>query len=153
MKLTVDELTNRLLVRVPICDKRLNNLQHLHSSLGEPDEDAIVDLKQAQKLQCLALLRVDLVDALYPDDEGELRLSGDVEAVALLGFARETHALSLIVAVLLHILFSTREDDLALLLGFLCLMLALFATNIACHELPKEGNCIIPERWLTIRQH
>jgi hypothetical protein len=152
MNLTVDELANRLLVRVAVCDKRLNDLQHLHGSLGEPDEDAIVDLKQTQKLQCLALLRIDLVDTLYPDDEGELGLGGDVEAVALLGLTRQAHALPLIVTVFLHILLSTCEDDLALLCALVCLMLAL-STSIVHAMSSQEGDCIIPERWLTIRQH
>jgi hypothetical protein len=85
--LTVDELTNRLLVRVTIGNKRLNNLQHLHGSLGKLNEDAIVDLKQAQQLQCLALLGVNLVDSLDADDKSKLRLFGNVKAVALLGLA------------------------------------------------------------------
>jgi hypothetical protein len=53
-------------------------LQHLQSCLGEPNEDAIVDLQEAQQLQSLALLWVDLVDTLYADNESQLRLGGDV---------------------------------------------------------------------------
>jgi hypothetical protein len=151
-KLTVDELTNRLLVWVTISNKRLNNLQHLHGRLGKLDENTIVDLEEPKELQCLAFLGINLVDTLYPNDEGEFWLSGDVEAVALLGFARHAHPLTLRIAVLLHILLSPCEDDLALLLILVCFMSALFKT--VWHAMSfKEGDRIIPERWLTIRQH
>jgi hypothetical protein len=150
--LTVDELADGLLVGVTVGNKWLDDLQHLQGGLGEPDEDAIVDLQQAQQLKCLTLLRIDLVDALYPHDESELGLCRNVEAVGLLGFAGESYLLPLGVAVFLHILFRSCEDDRALLLALLCLMLALF-NALMCAMRIKRGYCIIPERWLTIRQH
>jgi hypothetical protein len=58
----VDELTDGLQVGVTVCDERLDNLQHLNSGLGEPDEDTIVDLEKTEELESLALLGVDLVD-------------------------------------------------------------------------------------------
>lgn len=70
--LTVDEFTDRLLVGVTVRNERLDNLQHLHSSLGELDEDAVVDLEQTEELQCLALLGINLVDTLDADDESKL---------------------------------------------------------------------------------
>ena len=58
----VEELTDSLQVGVAVCDERLDNLQHLNSGLGKPDEDTIVDLEKTEKLEGLALLGVDLVD-------------------------------------------------------------------------------------------
>lgn len=86
--LTVDEFTNRLLVGVTVSDKGLDNLEHLHGSLGKLDEDTIVDLEQAKQLQGLALLRVDLIDTLDAHNEHQLRFLWDIEAVVLLCLAR-----------------------------------------------------------------
>jgi hypothetical protein len=127
-------------------------LQHLQGGLGEPDEDAIVDLQETQQLQCLALLGIDLVDALYPHDESELRLCGDEKAVGLLGFARQPYLLPLGITVFLHVLLRACEDDLALLLAFVYPMSAQFS-DMTCAKRIETGGCIIPERWLTIRQH
>jgi hypothetical protein len=132
--------------------KRRRTLQHLQGSLGEPDENTIVDLQQAQELQCLALFGIDLVDTLYPNNEGQPRLSGDVEAVALLCFTREPYPLPVGVAVLFHILFRPCEDNLALFLALVCLMLAQ-CLGKPCAIRIERVDCIIPERWLTIRQH
>lgn len=118
--LTVDEFTDGLLVRITISNKWFHDLQHLQGSLGKFDEDTIVDLKQAEKLQRLTLLRVNLVDALDADDKDKVILCGDIDAVALLGLTRQPYPLLVCVAVLLHILFSPCEDDLSLLLALLC---------------------------------
>ena len=69
--------------------------EHLHSSFSQPNEDTIVDLQEAEKLEGLALLGVNLVDALYPDDECQLGLLGDVEAIVPLGITREPDPLPL----------------------------------------------------------
>jgi hypothetical protein len=130
--LTVDELANGLLVGVAVGDKRLNNLQHLHGSLGKLDEDTVVDLEQTEQLQSLALLGIDLVDTLDADDKRKLRLGRNVEAVAALGLAGETNLLPLGVAVLLDILLSACEDDLALLLALVCCILSAQSTAAAC---------------------
>jgi hypothetical protein len=114
--LTVDELAHRLLVGVAVCDKGLDDLQHLHGRLGELDEDTIVDLEKTKELQGLALLGIDLVDTLDADDESELRFGGDVEAVCLLGLTGQPYPLAFCVAVLLYILLRPGEDGLTLLL-------------------------------------
>ena len=116
-RLTVDEFADGLLVGVTVRHERLNNLQHLRGSLGELDEDTVVDLEQAKKLQSLALLGIDLVDTLDADDESELRLGRNVELVLLLGLALQTDLLTVGIAVLLDVLFSTLENNLALLLA------------------------------------
>lgn len=75
----VDELTDRLEVGVAVCDKWLDNPQHLGGSLSETHEDTVVDLEKTKKLQGLALLRVDLVDTLDADDKDKLGFGRDVE--------------------------------------------------------------------------
>jgi hypothetical protein len=109
-------------------------LQHLHGGLGEPDEDAVVDLQETQQLQCFALLRINLVDALYPHHESKLRVCGDEEAVGLLGFARQPYLLPLGIAVFLHILLRAGEDDLSLLLALVYPMSAQFLVHIVRQE-------------------
>lgn len=147
-KLTVDEFADRLLVGVTIRNERLNDLQHLQRSLGELDENTVVDLQQAKELQSLALLRINLVDTLDTDDEGELVLSGNVKLVLLLGLALHTDLLTVGIAVLLDVLLSTLEDDLALLLVLVWSWSA-FARVASCAMNYTRGDRIIPERWLT----
>ena len=115
--LTVDEFADGLLVGVTVGNKRLNNLEHLQGGLGESDEDTVVNLQQTKKLQSLALLRINLVDTLDTDDKGKLVLGRDVKLVLLLGLALQADLLTIGIAVLLDVLLSTLEDDLALLLA------------------------------------
>lgn len=58
----VDELAHGLQVGVSVGDVGFDDLQHLHGSLGQADEDTIVDLEQTEQLEGLALLGVNLVD-------------------------------------------------------------------------------------------
>lgn len=137
-ELTVDELADRLLVGVTIRHKRLDNLQHLQGGLGQLDEDTVVDLKQAEELQSLALLRINLVDTLDADDKSQLVLLGHVKLVLLLGLALQTDLLAVGIAVLLDVLLSTLEDDLALLLALVCSWSAITRViYMLCHELRR----------------
>lgn len=57
---------------------------------------------------------------LDTDNKGKLGLGGDEERAVLLGLARQTDLLTLGIAVLLNVLLSTLEDDVALsLVGLL----------------------------------
>ena len=85
-------------------------------SLGDLDEDTVVDLEQSEELEDLAGLGRHLVDTLDADDEGELGLSWDVEVALGLGETVQANLLALCVAVLLYVLLGTLEDDLALFL-------------------------------------
>lgn len=121
-------------------------LQHLQGSLGESDENTIVDLQQAQELQRLALLGIDLVDTFDANNESQLRLRRDVEAVALLGFAGQPYPFPLCVAIFLDVLLSPCEDDLSLLLAFVYIMSAQFLSmrcvmriERAIVSFPKDG--------------
>lgn len=58
----VDELLDALQVGVTVGDPRLNNLDHLGDSLGDTDEDTVVDLQQTEQLEDLAGLGGNLVD-------------------------------------------------------------------------------------------
>ena len=128
----VDELTDGLEVGVTVGDERLDDLEHLGGGLGNPDEDAIVDLEQTEELEGLALLGVNLVDTgvklvssrlakqltdapLDADDEDELGLSLDVEGVVLLRGALGLDEVALLLAILLGVLGGALRDGLALL--------------------------------------
>jgi len=115
----VDELLDRLEVGVTVGDPGLDDLEHLSGGLGDLDEDAVVDLEKTEELEDLAGLGGNLVDTLDTDDEDQARLSRDVDGVIGLGSAREADLLTLGIAVLLDVLLSTLEDDLAPLLGAL----------------------------------
>ena len=112
----VDQLTHALEVGVAVGDEGLDDLEHLGRGLGQADEDARVDLQQAEQLQRLALLRVDLVDALDAHDVDELRLGLDVVVALLLGGAAEADLFALRVAVFFHVGFGAFEDDAAFFL-------------------------------------
>lgn len=115
----VDKLADGLEVGVTVGDERLDDLEHLGGSLGQANEDTVVDLEQTEELQGLALLRVDLVDTLDTDNEDELRLSWDVVAALLLRNARQADLLTLCVTVLLDVGLGALEDLVALLLRLL----------------------------------
>ncbi|KND92737.1 hypothetical protein TOPH_02882 [Tolypocladium ophioglossoides CBS 100239] len=123
----VNELLDGLQVGVAVGDPGLNNLEHLRGGLGDPDEDAVVDLQETEQLEDLAglgghLLAVHLLWCrggdlpLDTEDEDQLRLGGDVGRVLLLGNTGQTDLLALGIAVLLDVLLGTLEDDAALLL-------------------------------------
>lgn len=115
----VNELADRLEVWVSVCDKWLNDLQHLSGCLGQSNENAIVDLEKSEKLESLSLLWVDLVDTLDANNEDELWFSWDVVAALRLGYTGKSNLLALCIAVLLDVRLSTLEDLLALLLVLL----------------------------------
>jgi hypothetical protein len=49
-RLTIDKFANGLLVGVTVGNERLDDLQHLQGSLGELDENTVVDLQQTEQL-------------------------------------------------------------------------------------------------------
>ena len=64
----VDELTDGLEVWLAVGDVGLDEAEHLLGRLGHADEDARVDLEQAEELQDLARLRCNLVDTGNTDE-------------------------------------------------------------------------------------
>jgi len=126
----VHKLPDGLEVGVTVGHKRLNDLQHLNGGLAQTNEDTIVDLEKTEQLEGLALLGVNLVDTLDPDNKGKLGLAGDVEVALLLGGPVKSDLLALVITVLLDVLLSTLEDDGALLLVGLALLLGLGETSL-----------------------
>ena len=173
----VDELLDALQVGVTVRNPRLDDLDHLGGSLGDADEDAVVDLQKTEELEDLAGLRGDLVDTvvhllakspmtlawcvvtgsdlpLDTDDEEESLLGINLEFTRLLGNAVQADLLTLSVAVLLNVLLSTLEDHATLLLvGLYNIELADMPTlKIAVLRLAISSS-IRPERWLILQQH
>lgn len=110
----VDKLADGLEVRLTVGNPRLDDAEHLHGGLVQANENTVVDLKETEKLQDLAGLRGDLVDTLDADNKDKLGLGRDVEGAILLGLTGKTDGLTLSIAVLLNVLLSTLEDNLAL---------------------------------------
>jgi len=119
----VNELADSLEVGVTVSDPWLDDLEHLEGCLGHANENTVVDLKETEELEDLSGLWSDLIDTLNTDNEDQLLLSRDIEGTILLGQASKANLLTLLIAVLLHILLGTLEDDTTLLLlGLLFLL-------------------------------
>lgn len=71
----VDELTNRLEVRLSVGDPWLDDTEHLEGGLGEADEDTVVDLEETKELEDLAGLWGDFVDTVYTSGQLPSRVS------------------------------------------------------------------------------
>lgn len=133
----VDELADRLQVRITVGNVGVDDGKHLLGGLSETDEDTVVDLEETEKLQDLAGLGGNLVDTvmerfsyrlnskeplrgrglpLDTDNEGELVLGGDFKVALLLGQAGKADLLAFRIAVLLDVRLGTLEDDSTLLL-------------------------------------
>lgn len=85
----VDQLFDGLHVRVAPSHVGLDEPQHVDGGLVDLHEHGVVDLAQAEQLEDLAGLGVEVVDAADADDEGDLGLGLDEEAAGLLGLAAE----------------------------------------------------------------
>lgn len=109
----VDELADSLESGVAPSDVGLDNAEHLEDGLSQTNEDTVVQLTKAQKLQDLAGLRADVVDTTDTDDESNLGLRLDEELTSILGITASLDELQLASAVLLGVGLSTLEDDLA----------------------------------------
>jgi len=110
----VDEFSDGLQVGLTVSDVGLNSEKHLRSSLGDLDEDTVVDLEKTEELKDLARLRGNVVDTLDTHDEVNLGLSGDVEVSVSLGLPLQADLLSLLLLVVVDVLLGALEDDSAL---------------------------------------
>ena len=115
----VDELADSLESGVSPGDVRLDDTEHLKDGLGQTDEDTVVQLTEAQKLQDLAGLGADVVDTTDTDDESDLGLRLDEKLSSVLGIAASLDELQLASAVLLGVGLGALEDDLTGLLVLL----------------------------------
>lgn len=112
----VDQLSDALQVRIAVCDVWVDDSEHFLSSLGQTDEDTIVDLKKSEKLEDLPWLGCDFVDTLDSNDENEFGLLINVEVARLSSDSCKSDLLPFLVTVLLHVLLGSLEDDASLLL-------------------------------------
>lgn len=112
----VDELADGLERGVSPGDVGLDDAEHLEDGLGQTDEDSIVQLTEAQKLQDLAGLGAHVVDTTDADDESDLRLGLHEELSGVLGVTASLDELQLARTVLLSVRLGALEDELAGLL-------------------------------------
>jgi len=112
----VDQLSDGLQVRVAIGDVWVDDCKHLLRSLGQADEDTVVDLEESEELEDLSWLRGNLVDTLDSDDEDQFWLLLNVEAAVLSGNTGQSNLLAFLVSVLLDVLLGSLEDHTSLLL-------------------------------------
>lgn len=110
----VDEFTDGLQVGGTVGDVGLDQLKHLSGSVGETEEDTVVDLEKTEQLEDLAGLGSDVVDTLDTDNEDKLGLGGNVEVTVGLGLTTETDLIGFLGTVLTNVLVSTLEDNVAL---------------------------------------
>lgn len=130
-----------------------DHLEHLLGSVGELQENTVVDLDQTQELHDLAGLRGDVANTTQTDNESNTRLSGDVEVALRLGETAQTNLLTLKGLVLLNVLLSTLEDDRALLLPGLSKLASVpdrRSHGTRRKQLIPRSACacrVSPERW------
>lgn len=125
----VNELANRLEVRLAPCHVWRDQLKHLLSGRRQLHEDTVVNLAKAQQLHDLTWLGWNVADTTQTDHESHTRLGWHKEVALRLGQATQADLLTLRSLVLLHVLFSALKDNLTLLLaGLYCVSLWIFAT-------------------------
>lgn len=112
----VDQLSGGRVGWVTVSNVRLDQLQKLSSSLGDLDENTVVDLVQSHQLQNLSLLWSHVVDTLDSNDEDHLWLTFDVESTIGLSFTLSVNDSSFSIFILLLVLSISLQDNLSLLL-------------------------------------
>lgn len=113
----VDQFADGLQVRFTPGHVGSNELKHLLGGIGQLDEDTVVDLQKTEQLHNLAGLGRDVANTTDTDNKGHAWLSRHEKVALRLSQATQTNLLALGGLVLLHVLLSTLEDDLALLLA------------------------------------
>ena len=106
---------------VSVRDVGLDEAKHVDRRLVELDENSVVNLAEAEKLEDLLHLGGDADDTANTDHDGDLGLSGNEDVAGRLGGASEADLLILSSLVLLDVSFGTLEDLLALRLARLLL--------------------------------
>jgi len=118
----VDELADRFQVGVSVGNVRVDNGKHLGCSLGEADENTIVNLEEPEELKNLARFRSDLINTLNSKNKNQFRFIGNVERTLLLAQTGQTDLLPLGITILFDVRFCALEDNTTLrLIGLLLL--------------------------------
>lgn len=112
----VDQLSGGRVGWVTVSNVWFDQLQKLSSSLGDLDENTVVDLVQSHQLQNLSLLWSHVVDTLDSNDEDHLWLTFDVESTIGLSFTLSVNDSSFSIFILLLVLSISLQDNLSLLL-------------------------------------
>lgn len=81
----VDDFANRLQVRITVSNEWFNQSKHLDGGSVDTNEDTVVELAQAKKLQDLLNLRGDTDDTTDSDDEDKLLFRSDEDFTLSLG--------------------------------------------------------------------
>jgi hypothetical protein len=123
----VDELLDRLEVRVPPSDVGLNTTEHVEGRLVDLDEDTVVDLTKTEQLKDLLGLGVDGVDTANTDHERKLRLTLDEEVASLLGLTLQANGV-----ILRELVCNCRTQKQSDYLGHQ------YGPKVAQHEAPVE---------------
>jgi len=109
----VDKIGDGLQGGLAVGDVWLNAGEHGHGGEVDLHEGGVVKLTQTEKLEDLLGLGVDTHDTADTDDQENLGHVLDEVVAEVLGLALGTDESALVGAVLLHVLLSTLEDDLA----------------------------------------
>lgn len=112
----INHLLDTLQVRVSISNVWLNLSQHVHDGLVGLEEDSVVDLSESQELEDLSRLRVHVADSSNTNNNHELWLGWNVEGTLGASLTLHANKILLLGNILLHVLLSTLEYDLLLLL-------------------------------------
>lgn len=83
----VDQLTDRLQVRISVSNEGLNKSEHLDGGTVDANEHTVVDLAKSQQLEDLLDLGGHTDDTTNSDDEDKLLLRRNVDLVVSLGLA------------------------------------------------------------------
>ena len=110
----VDEVADGLEAGVAVGDVGLDNAEHGGGGLVEADEDAVVDLSQAEESEDLAGAGADTVDTADADDKGKAGLGLTEEVAVVAGLTTEVDELALLGTVLSGVVLGTLEDDVSL---------------------------------------
>lgn len=112
----VDQLSGGRVGWVTVSNVWFDQLQKLSSSLGDLDENTVVDLVQSHQLQNLSLLWSHVVDTLDSNDKDHLWLTFNVESTIGLSFTLSVNDSSFGFFILLLVLSISLQDNLSLLL-------------------------------------
>ena len=111
----VNQLSNRLKVRVAPSDVGFANTQHVDGGLIKSYEYPIVNLAKSEQLEDLSYFRRNSVNTSNAHNESQLGFSGNVVISAVSGLSGETDLVPFLKPILLHVLLGSFEDFLALL--------------------------------------
>jgi len=125
----VDQIRHSLDSWGPVCDEWLNQVNHVHGGLVNPNEDGIVHLAQSKELRDLSDFRRYTVDTTNSDHQQNLCLRGNIKVAVVFGLALERNLLAFASSVLFDVGLSTLEDYFSLRMSELSFLGALLLSR------------------------